>query len=184
MTEKIKREYDSVCYVVEEVKKHLPGAEIYVPKIENYGIDDFVMTYKGKKFLCEVKRVRKSYKHRHHFDVLKNTHFKEYPEEALDKRVWILNSTDKIGRPAKYHKIINAEHSCFFYLFYDGILAFSKQALIDATIGNCKYNVSHTTTFEDRTVSDEDKVMIDLDKGTWYQCDPDMDLFLLGNESN
>ena len=93
------------------------------------------------------------------------------------RRCWMLNAKNFDGTPGKFYELINSERGGLIYMFPDCIIMYNKEELKQAAIGVARYKTCHTTQFDSQIVCDEEKVIIDLNKGHRYDVTPPQEFF-------
>lgn len=133
---------------------------------------------KGDRHYLEVKTIRA------HCRLSNNPNWRDMPDEWRGKRLWMLNNekaggTEKGGRDVKYQYLINNDCG-LVYVTSSGLCFYSCSMLKSATLGFLDYRCSKTTLKSEKTNNTfewENKAVIDLDKGRWFECTPPEEFF-------
>lgn len=190
----MRQDYDRLKYVSGKLREIYPQIQdIYFSENEDFGIDLSISatTHTG---CTEVKSLS------HKFGAITGDYFTysattdptkwrwcktgrtqedieedetPYPIELKDKRVVILNATDKWGNTnnGKLGKLLRT-NAGLIYLAQDGILSFSPRQLKDAIITYGYLKCRHTKEIPNsRECHWELKVLLDIDRGKYIPLD-------------
>ena len=141
---------------------------------------DYWFRYKGKVHNVEVKYCRGYFNGDSKYYPSKNRKWSGF-DVVPTGRTWMLNAVESDGvTEGKWHRVKRGG-VCLQYVFKDGWVMFSPEALGRAYLGEAWYRTSARQEFEKgkrAQVSDQLKAVINLEEGDFIPCEPPEELFV------
>lgn len=176
----MRKDYDVLQLVKTILMKHLHLREdaIIIPEHEDFGFDMTIIT-PTHQIPVEVKS---SYHHplkmngawNPFFKTSGNGLFKTSDYTGPTTHAYIINADCKVGgsfvrlhHKCKWMKMVNTPHSMFIYIAEDGLCIWNHTMLNDAFLGYTTIKCRHTSQFNDRSMNEEYKSIISLDKAVY-----------------